>query len=94
MLTTRPRARRSAGRAAALLRENITRGREAVVAILAEVVGPGLSPGRASPDPALTARLVSAVADEAARLVLTHPRRYPIDRLVDHARWLLEEVGS
>jgi AcrR family transcriptional regulator len=77
-----------------LLRENITRGREAVVAILAEVVGPGLAPGRASPDPPLTARLVSAVADEAARLVLTDPRRYPIERLVDHARWLLEQPGS
>lgn len=77
-----------------LLRENITRGREAVVAILAEVVGPGLAPGRASPDPALTARLVSAVADEAARLVLTDPERYPIERLSDHARWLLERPGA
>ncbi len=77
-----------------LLRENITRGRDAVVAILADVLGAGLAPGRVSPDPPLTARLLSAVADEAARLVLTDPAHYPIDRLVEHARWLLEQPGA
>src|SRR5207247_1133474 len=53
-----------------LLREHISRGREAVLAVLADVVRPGLGtgPGMASPDPPLTARMLSALADEAARL--------------------------
>jgi hypothetical protein len=42
-----------------------------------------------SPDPELTARALSAVADEAARLLLADPERYPPARILDHARWLL-----
>jgi len=77
-----------------LLREQVKYGRDAVVAALAQVVGPGMAPGRPSPDPALTARTISAVADEAARLTLTDPEEYPIDRLVAHARWLIEGFGG
>ena len=72
-----------------VLRERITAGRDAVVATLAGLVRPGLGPGTESPDPQLTARTLSAVADEAARLLLTDPRAYPIERLVAHAEWLL-----
>ena len=72
-----------------VLRERITAGRDAIVAALAEVVRPGLGPGAESPDPQLTARTLSAVADEAARLLLTDPEAYPIERLVSHADWLL-----
>ncbi len=75
--------------APAVLRERITAGRDAVVLALAEVVRPGLGPGTESPDPQLTARTLSAVSDEAARLLLTDPDAYPIDRLVAHADWLL-----
>lgn len=75
-----------------VLRERITAGRDAVVVTLAEVVRPGLGPGSESPDPQLTARTLSAVADEAARLLLTDPRAYPIERLVDHADWLLSRL--
>jgi len=75
-----------------LLREQITRGREEVLAILAELVRPGLAPGRASPDPALTARMLSTLADEAARLMLTQPGEYPIERLMDHAAWLIDQL--
>jgi AcrR family transcriptional regulator len=75
--------------APAALRAQITAGRDAVVAALADVVGPGLAPGVASPDPELTARTLSAVSDEAARLLLTDPAAYPIERLVAHADWLL-----
>jgi len=78
--------------APAALRERIARGREAVVATLAEVVRPGLGPGSESPDPALTARTLSAVADEAARLLLTDPEQYPVSRLVAHADWLLGQL--
>ena len=76
------------------LRERINQGRDAIIAILAEVVRPGLAPGRGSPDPALTARLVSAVADEAARITLTDPEQYPALRILDQARWLLDQLGG
>lgn len=76
-----------------MLREQVARGREAVIAVLAELVGPGLSPDAPSPDPPLTARLLSAVSDEAARLLLTKPDEFPIDRLVSHADWLLSQLS-
>ena len=77
-----------------VLRERIAEGRAAAVAQLARLVGPGLAPnGRsASPDPELTGRSLSALADEYARMVLTEPERFPIDRLVAHAAWLLEQM--
>jgi AcrR family transcriptional regulator len=78
--------------APAVLRETISAGRDAVVAALAEVVRPGLGPGAASPDPQLTARTLSAVSDEAARLLLTDPGEYPIERLIAHADWLLSRL--
>jgi AcrR family transcriptional regulator len=65
-----------------LLRKRIAAGRAAVVKQLA-----GAAAG--SPDPELTARALSAVADEAARLLLADPRRYPVERILEHARWLL-----
>ena len=75
-----------------VLREQITQGRNAVVAVLADAVRPGLGPGSRSPDPQLTARTLSAVADEAARLLLTDPAEYPIERLIAHADWLLRRL--
>ncbi|MFI5122047.1 MAG: TetR/AcrR family transcriptional regulator [Vicinamibacteria bacterium] len=79
--------------APAILRERISAGRDAIVAALAEVVRPGLGPGAESPDPELTARTLSAVSDEAARLLLTDPERYPIERLLVHADWLLGRLS-
>jgi AcrR family transcriptional regulator len=76
-----------------VLREHIARGRDAVVAQLAEVVGPGLVPGRESPDPELTARTLSALSDEAARGLLTEPDRYPVERILAHTRWLLDQLS-
>jgi AcrR family transcriptional regulator len=73
-----------------VLREAIAAGRNAVVAELAGVVGPGLGSELASPDPELTARVLSATSDEAARLTLTDPEAYPPERLLTHARWFLE----
>lgn len=79
--------------APAVLRKRITAGRDAVVAALAEVVRPGDGPGSDSPDPALTARMFSATADEAARLMLTDPNEYPIERLIAHADWVLARLS-
>jgi AcrR family transcriptional regulator len=75
-----------------VLREQVERGRDAVVDTLAKVVGPGLAPDRPSPDPQLTARLLSALSDEGARLLLSDPEQYPIDRLMRHAEWLLGQL--
>jgi AcrR family transcriptional regulator len=80
--------------APAMLRERIARGRSAVVAHLAGLVGPGFAPGRATPDPEMTARTLSALADEAARLILTDPEHFSVERILDHARWLLEQLAG
>jgi AcrR family transcriptional regulator len=77
-----------------LLRDRINQGRDAVIAALAAYVERGGAPGRESPDPELTARLLSAVADESARLLLTDPDRYSVDRLTLHAGWLLDQLGG
>lgn len=75
--------------APASLRERIAEGREAVIATLAAAVRPGLAPHREPPDPELTARMFSATADEAVRLLLTEPERYPVERLLAQAEWML-----
>jgi AcrR family transcriptional regulator len=75
-----------------LLRERIGAGRAAVIGLLAGAVEPGLGPGRESPDPELTARMLSALADEGARLLLTDAERWPAERLLAHARWLFDQL--
>jgi hypothetical protein len=57
-------------------------------------VRPGFAPGRESPDPELTARTLAALADEAVRLLLTDPDRYPAERLLAHTGWLLDQLSS
>lgn len=76
------------------LHEHIARGRAAILTRLARAVRPGFGPGGESPDPELTARMLSAFADEGARLLLTEPDRYPVDRILAHARWVLEQLPS
>ena len=80
--------------APSVLHEHIARGRAAVVEHLASAVGPGLGPGRESPDPELLARTLSAVSDEGARLLLTDPDGYPVDRIVGFARWLMDQMAT
>jgi AcrR family transcriptional regulator len=80
--------------APAVLRDRIAEGRAAVVAQLASAVEPGGLGGGESPDPELTARVLSALSDESARLLLTDPRRYPPERLIQHAAWLLRELHA
>ena len=71
------------------LHERIATGRAAIIGQLAGALGSGLPGGRESPDPELTARMLSVFADEAARLQLTDPERYPVERILEHARWAL-----
>jgi hypothetical protein len=72
-----------------IARERIAIGRNAVLAQLAEAIRPGLGSGQASPDPELTARMISTLADDAVRLALTDPEQYPVERLLSHAQWML-----
>jgi AcrR family transcriptional regulator len=73
-----------------LLRQGLARGRTVVLAQLAQAVRPIMRASE-SPDAELTARVLSAISDEYARLILTDPERFTPDRLVDHARWLLDK---
>jgi AcrR family transcriptional regulator len=73
-----------------ILREQIARGRAAVIDLLAKAVGTGMGGEQASPDPELTARMLSSFSDDAVRLLLTEPERYPAERVLAHAEWVLE----
>src|ERR1700736_4739744 len=55
------------------LRARIAVGRSAVVAQLADTVRGGLGSGERSPDPELTAAMLSWTADESVGLMLTQP---------------------
>ena len=73
-------------------RDLIAIGRSAVVNQLAEAVRPGIAGGGQTPDPELTARMLSTFADEGVRLVLTNPEDYPVERILAHAGWLLDQL--
>lgn len=75
------------------LHERIAEGRAAVVDQLAAVLGPG-SGAAGSPDPELTAHLLTAFADEAARLLLADPARYPAERIIALAEWFLGRLAG
>jgi AcrR family transcriptional regulator len=72
-----------------ILHKSIARGRAIVLARLTDAVRPALARERGFPDAELTARLLSAISDEYARLVLTDPERFTPQRLLRHARWWL-----
>jgi AcrR family transcriptional regulator len=69
-----------------ILHERIARGREAIVARLAH----GLPSGAGLSDPELSAHLLSAYADEAARLVLTG--RFSAERILELSRRVLQRL--
>jgi AcrR family transcriptional regulator len=68
-----------------LLHERIAAGREAVIARLARA----LPAGSNLPDPELSAHMLSAYADEAARLTL---QGYSVERILDLTRWALKRL--
>ena len=74
-----------------LLRKRIAAGRAEVLAGLIASVRPAIAEEERSPDAEITARMLSALADEYARLVLSDPKRYNPKRLLEHARWILEQ---
>lgn len=77
------------------LHEGIAESRAEAALHLQRLAAPELASGagQASPDPELTARLLQSLSEEAARLLLSDPERYPIERLVRHARWVLAQFG-
>ncbi len=75
--------------APASLHRQIDEGRDAIIGQLAGAVRPGMDP----PDPELTARMLSAFADEAARLHLRDAGRYPVDRLMAQTRWAIDQLS-
>lgn len=75
-----------------LLRKSIVSGRARVLQSITNAVRLGSLTTSFSQDPELTARMLSVLADEYARLVLTDPRRYPPDRLLLHAGWWLTQM--
>jgi AcrR family transcriptional regulator len=75
--------------APAILHDLIAQGRAAILEQLAQAVGPGLE----SPDPELFAHVLSAISDEGARLLLTDPERYPVERIITFAGWLMREIA-
>jgi AcrR family transcriptional regulator len=76
-----------------VLHRRIAQGRASVLAEMARAVRPALRIDEDAPDAELTARILQAISDEYARLVLTDPKRFPPARLLDHARWLLQQFS-
>lgn len=74
------------------MREHIATGRTEAVATLAAALAPLLGDRSDVLDPELLARMLSTMADEAVRLVLTDPERYPVERLLAGTRWILERL--
>ena len=79
-----------------VMRERFERERAGVTAQLAAVVGPALAsaPGAPAPDAELLARSLQALAEELARVVLADPERYPVERMLEYARWALQPVRA
>jgi AcrR family transcriptional regulator len=77
-----------------ILRESIARGRHEVLDELTRAVRPGMRRGDTDPDPVLTAHVLSAIADEYARLALADPSEFPAARLLLHAHWLLNRLNG
>ena len=75
--------------APAALHVKIAAGRGAVLKRLSRAVQPLTDQHPEPRDAELTARILSAISDEYARLVLTDPGRFPPQRILRHARWWL-----
>ena len=73
------------------LHKRIASGKAEVLEGLTRAVRPALALDQESPDAELTARLLSAISDEYARLVLADPERFSPERLLRHARWYLRK---
>jgi AcrR family transcriptional regulator len=73
------------------LHERIAQGRASVIAQLARLIEGAFEPAgcQRSPDPELSAHSMSALSDYWARLMLTDPEHFDLERILAHARWAL-----
>ncbi len=74
------------------LRESFQEGRDTIARTLNEAVAPLLLAGDGPFDPDVTARILSTLADEYARLLLTHPETFTRQRLLRHASLIVEHL--
>ncbi len=72
------------------LRDRIAAARAIARQRLSAAVAPLADRNPDMPDAELTARILSALSDEYARLVLTDAGAFPVSRLMGHARWWLQ----
>ena len=78
-----------------ILRERAIQIRAGVTAQIAALVPEVLAVAKGPKpiDPELTALTLQAVAEDAARLLLESPDKFPIERLLAHTDWLLAQLG-
>ncbi len=76
-----------------VLRERAVLVRRGVTDQLAALAPEILGSGDELPDPELTALTMQATSEDGARLILDDPERYPIERIVAHADWMLGRLG-
>lgn len=78
-----------------VLRERAVQIRAAVTQQLAAIVPKALASKstQPSPDPELTALTLQAVSEEGARLILERPDDFTIERIMEHAEWMLGLLG-
>jgi AcrR family transcriptional regulator len=78
-----------------VIRERIEEGRVAVRALLEPVLAWGIAKrgGPAIEDTEMTARLITGVGEEMARLVLSDPERYSPDRCATFVKSLISAVS-
>jgi AcrR family transcriptional regulator len=77
-----------------VLQDRIREGRDVAVSQISAAIRDARLLGDDLPDPELTAKMLSALSDESAKLVLTDPENYPVDRILEHARWLLRRLAA
>jgi AcrR family transcriptional regulator len=77
------------------LRDEVNRHRERLVKQVEPMIAWGTEQLGITPlDPELTAHALIAAAEDAARLTLTHPRRFPPDRIADYAAQVVAVVAG
>jgi AcrR family transcriptional regulator len=77
------------------LRAEVNRHRERLVRQVEPMIAWGTRRlGLGHLDPELSAHALIAAAEDAARLTLTHPRRFPPERMASYAADLVAAVGS
>lgn len=74
------------------LHETFQEGRDTIARTLNEAVAPLLLAGDGPFDPDVTARILSTLADEYARLLLTHPETFTRERLLRHASLIVKHL--